>query len=667
MSTDFDFKRAKIRTVSAISGSTVTVGASFIQSHFGSLQYFAASWDPKVVLNERAEVVRLTRNILIKGASDSSLDNIGGHLMVQAGGQAFISNVEFAQMGKRGSQGRYPVHFHLVNDATGQYIKNSSIHDSFNRCITLHGTSNVIVSNNVCYDHYGHGFFLEDGSEMGNLVDRNVVALTRSPLQSDALLATDNSTLSSFWITNPNNTFTNNVAGGGDMNGFWFAFPASPTGLSKTNGINAGLVMNTVPFKEFSFNKAHSYSVNFGFDNGIADEPENQFPLSGPFYVPTSGLPYYIRNITSYKARDRSFWTRIGGHLIIQNLVSADSSGDVGHLIFAWKTGLQRSLIVGYSANSYPGIRGTAAIGLYDGPNSYSDILLANFPSPAIAIKGAMEKRRSKFARVSFYNCTSVRVGFTLAQSEATPLIKMSPNATLPEYFNTIIEDTDGSISGSPKSLILPIMNASYNGQVNANEFNVFAPKCTKNLSLSGWVCKNVMYSLLRISTPGNTPQGLMGINVTRSDGISMIGESGPLRNQYHYAVVTSENLSYGFAIGHFGTPLPFYDVSLNYGSMGERLFVTITGANRMKISKVLLNAGTDRRSDSFKLEDITSLAQLQSSKTTGYYFDQANNIVTILLVNTQDNGIIDAAGDLSPWANGRSARVRVYFSGRLE
>ena len=42
------------------------------------------------------------------------------------------------------------------------------------RCVTVHGSHNVDVSDNVAYDHYGHCFFLEDGGEMGNKFDHNL-------------------------------------------------------------------------------------------------------------------------------------------------------------------------------------------------------------------------------------------------------------------------------------------------------------------------------------------------------------------------------------------------------------------------------------------------------------------------------------------------------------
>ena len=40
-----------------------------------------------------------------------------------------------------------------------------SIHDSFSRFVTIHGTHEATVSNSVAYNGHGHGYFLEDGYE----------------------------------------------------------------------------------------------------------------------------------------------------------------------------------------------------------------------------------------------------------------------------------------------------------------------------------------------------------------------------------------------------------------------------------------------------------------------------------------------------------------------
>ena len=86
----------------------------------------------------------------------------------------YLAGVELNRMGQNMKLARYPIHWHLVGDAQGQYIRNSSIHDTYNRCVTVHGTNIVQVENNVTYNTVGHCFFLEDGIEHGNQFVHNL-------------------------------------------------------------------------------------------------------------------------------------------------------------------------------------------------------------------------------------------------------------------------------------------------------------------------------------------------------------------------------------------------------------------------------------------------------------------------------------------------------------
>ena len=52
---------------------------------------------------------------------------------------------------------------------------------------------------------------------------------TSGQASKDVLLPSDN-TVSSFWITNPDNTYRDNVAAGSDANGFWMSLPEHPNG-----------------------------------------------------------------------------------------------------------------------------------------------------------------------------------------------------------------------------------------------------------------------------------------------------------------------------------------------------------------------------------------------------------------------------------------------------
>ena len=79
-----------------------------------------------------------------------------------------------SQVGQNLTLARYPIHWHLIGEGKGQYIKTAAIHDTYNRCVTVHGTHNVRVENNVTYNIVGHCFFLEDGIEHGNQFVRNL-------------------------------------------------------------------------------------------------------------------------------------------------------------------------------------------------------------------------------------------------------------------------------------------------------------------------------------------------------------------------------------------------------------------------------------------------------------------------------------------------------------
>ena len=159
-----------------------------------------------------------------------------------------VSGVEFFRMGQHENLARYPIHWHLVGDAQGQYIENSAIHDTYSRCVTVHGTNDVRVENNVAYNNVGHCFFLEDGVEHGNQFVHNLGILTKCnptrrvirqtapfgatdgtnfkrPARSQGVLIPSDNTASTFWITNPDNTYRDNVSAGSEATGFWFALP----------------------------------------------------------------------------------------------------------------------------------------------------------------------------------------------------------------------------------------------------------------------------------------------------------------------------------------------------------------------------------------------------------------------------------------------------------
>src|ERR1700688_1112849 len=245
-STDFDPHQAEERTIAAVSGNTITLDKKLDYMHFGKITFD---------VDERGEVGMLSRNIVIQASPDADQTLFGGHIMAMSGSRMFVDGVELNRMGQNMHLARYPIHWHLIGDGgQGQYIKNSAIHDSYNRCVTVHGTNFLHVENNVTYNSVGHCFFLEDGIEHGNQFVHNLAiqikchtsnacaptnlgangenmgsnSLNRATYRAasmsgkDTLLPSDN-TVTAYWITNPDNVFIDNVAAGSDENGFWWS------------------------------------------------------------------------------------------------------------------------------------------------------------------------------------------------------------------------------------------------------------------------------------------------------------------------------------------------------------------------------------------------------------------------------------------------------------
>ncbi len=169
-STDYDPRQAERRTISAIRGNTVTLDNPLTYMHFGKITFG---------VDERGEVGLLTRNIKIQASADAEQSFLGGHIMAMPTSRMYVSGVELNRMGQNLTLARYPIHWHLVGDAKGQYIRNAAIHDTYNRCVTVHGTNDLQVENNVTYNTVGHCFFMEDGIEHGNQFVHNLAIQTK--------------------------------------------------------------------------------------------------------------------------------------------------------------------------------------------------------------------------------------------------------------------------------------------------------------------------------------------------------------------------------------------------------------------------------------------------------------------------------------------------------
>ncbi|MGH7173112.1 MAG: G8 domain-containing protein, partial [Gemmataceae bacterium] len=200
---------------------------------------------------------------------------VRGHTMYHRHSAGAISYAEFRHLGKPGVLGRYPIHYHLVGDTMrGSSVIGASIWDSGNRWLTIHGTNYLVVRDCVGHGSAGHGFFLEDGTEVFNVLDRNLAvgarATKRLPKQA---LPFDANKGAGFWWANSLNSFTRNVAAECDRYGFRYeATPSSALKLTfpvmQPDGSRKVTDIRTLPFVRFDDNEVHSsvglYGVNLG-------------------------------------------------------------------------------------------------------------------------------------------------------------------------------------------------------------------------------------------------------------------------------------------------------------------------------------------------------------------------------------------------------------------
>jgi hypothetical protein len=355
-STDFDPRQAEKRTIAAIRGNRITLDRPLEYMHFGKITFD---------VDERGEVALLTRNIRIQASEDAAESFFGGHIMAMPSSKMYIAGVELTRMGQNLVLARYPVHWHLVGDAPGQYIKNAAIHDTYNRCVTVHGTNFLRIENNVTYNTVGHCFFLEDGIEHGNEYVRNLAIQTKchtsrpcvptnlaasgehaQPRQglaqagqravsnghadADVLLPSDN-TVASFWITNPDNVYRDNVAAGSDANGFWLSLPEHPNGQFEGTEIARTVFPRRTPIREFKGNVAHSNYDGFMFDRNI--NQDNTFGVTGSSHIglenpadPNSKpVVAVFEDLIAYKNRNGGIWGRGEMH-VFRNVKFADNA-----------------------------------------------------------------------------------------------------------------------------------------------------------------------------------------------------------------------------------------------------------------------------------------------------------------------------------------------------
>jgi hypothetical protein len=260
------------RAIKAVDGAKVTLDAPLETAHLG-------------VPETAGEIANLSRNVIVESAEP---EKMRGHTMYHKHSAGSISYAEFRHLGKENVLGKYSLHFHLLGSSMrGASIVGASIWDSANRWITIHGTNYLVVRDCVGYQSVGHGFFLEDGTEAYNVLDRNLAVQSyqgkKLPKQ---VLPFDHNEGSGFWWANNLNSFTRNVSCENDRYGYRFEAAQSrefklTLPVLQPDGQRKDVDIRTLPFVRFEDNESHSEGL-YGFNLGEGVDrvgPDIKHPL----------------------------------------------------------------------------------------------------------------------------------------------------------------------------------------------------------------------------------------------------------------------------------------------------------------------------------------------------------------------------------------------------
>jgi hypothetical protein len=276
-----DSSQTEEQTIRTVSGANLTLDKPLVYDHVAQGEY-------------RGDVANLSRNVIVESADPAG---VRGHTMYHRNSAGSIRYAEFRHLGKEGVLGRYSLHYHLVRDTMrGSSVIGASVWDSDNRWLTIHGTNYLVVHDCVGYQSKGHGFFLEDGTEVYNMLDRNlaVQAYSASPLPQQ-VLPFDKNDGSGFWWANSLNSFTRNVACDCDEYGYFFQAAKTrdfdlELPVEQPDGSRKKIDVRTLPFVRFEDNEAHCQrrhafnlggGVPFGEPNvaGVGPDPRHPFVI----------------------------------------------------------------------------------------------------------------------------------------------------------------------------------------------------------------------------------------------------------------------------------------------------------------------------------------------------------------------------------------------------
>ena len=653
-------------------GRTVQLQQPLQFNHWGTLQSFRGK-DGNVSLDQRAEVANLSRNIKIMADESSGIisdeNGIGGHVMVMPGGSAYVDAVEFSRMGQAGVMGRYPFHWHMAGDVNGQFIRNSSIRNSFQRCVTVHTTQRALVQNNVCYGYRGHGYFLEEGNEIDNILIGNLAMYGRRPRADKVLLQSDidasigedrASPMSGIWVSHPRNIIRENTVSGTEGTGIWMSFITGDYANSNGHIINNTPIVldgqqiiarpTLTATTDFSNNISHTNIVGINWDGAPGNVPANNprnpddKVIISAYYTP-SITPVYS-NLTVYKNTRTGIYYR-GNTAVFDKNILADNGWN---FFVAYNQVLKNSSIIGQSNNldendyRYMFIDGRSlgrqptGMILYDGPAELDNVNFLRF-SPEKIVKN-IHGTQYDLTPTLFYEIGGANKYMSLFKNlyiEGRPYYKFNrgfraddekSNFTRGWYDvrnSTQVRDLDGSLTGRPGAIIVP------------DDAFIKYPGCISETGYDGYViCDGQKRVTSLYMAVNNSYQGGGGVPflVYRNDGASSIPVNDPQVNidtsfdLLKYPAPRGMNNKFSMLSGYeYTVVFRTNDVVNDFRKLDPLIHVQVSSETLGEVSPVIRMAGLGAqcRLVGGPATALDGVDQLRNFNGSGYYSSEGD------------------------------------------
>ena len=302
-----------------------------------------------------AEVVLLTRTVEITGPpftmqtsthSQSQAVPQGLHVIQMGAGQPssgymHISYTRVSNCGQRGFLGRYCLHFHHVSHCPRCRFEGNAVEDGEQRGITIHGTHDAMVKDNVVWNVKGSNLYIEDGQERNNTLQGNVAVCPNpwgGPSGGCTAPGTDNQQAdtiqqSGIWAISASNHFIGNRCAN-HRNGLFLQSTAFVLGRNSAQGkvrpmhSRFGTIRGNVfhSNQRFGFYPDSNYPRNLQYteDGELSLASASMFTEDGldngqaPYAVVEDGLDWHNDLMGQYALGDVQY----RNHVSVNNLVN---------------------------------------------------------------------------------------------------------------------------------------------------------------------------------------------------------------------------------------------------------------------------------------------------------------------------------------------------------